>query len=185
MKLRFLTLLAFFTCINISAIYGSHLFDGIDQGQIAKRSTLFQTKLQPRPELCRPSMLHIAITNGFLETVGSIDFKIMSKHNAHISLISIFDEGDMNKGHGVRALKLLFKLLKKNNFASITLDVDPENEVALYIYQKLGFRVIRGIGQENDPSMLLMRKRLTLKTRKAFSILQGQEAIGTSNRESA
>ena len=51
-----------------------------------------------------------------------------------------------NKGYGSHLLKYtLYKIKEMNNIEVIVLNVNSKNEVAIWLYQKFGFRIVQKI----------------------------------------
>jgi len=63
-------------------------------------------------------------------------------------------EAERGKGIGQQLMKFAIKTLKKEGYYEFTIGVEPDNQVALHIYQKLGFteKIAHGHGNEFDPS---------------------------------
>ncbi len=101
------------------------------------------------------SILNLIINNTFF-------FKLINKDNSNeivgfiiviqdqehrVNLINlIISKQYQNKGYGSHLLKYtLFKIKEMNNIEVIVLNVNSKNEVAIWLYQKFGFRIVQKI----------------------------------------
>ncbi|MCB0728971.1 MAG: GNAT family N-acetyltransferase, partial [Ignavibacteriae bacterium] len=53
----------------------------------------------------------------------------------------MIDEKHQNKGYGEKALSILLKELKENDVKSVDIIHKPDNEVAIKLYNRLGFKL--------------------------------------------
>jgi len=101
------------------------------------------------------SILNLIINNTFF-------FKLINKDNSNEIvgfIIVIQDQEDrvnlinlliskqyQNKGYGSHLLKYtLYKIKEMNNIEVIVLNVNSKNKVAIWLYQKFGFRIVQKI----------------------------------------
>ncbi len=73
--------------------------------------------------------------------VGYIWFEIRQKKDAYIWDFLIFKEF-RGKGYGKESLKSLEQYCKKYDVPKISLNVFGNNEIAIELYKKIGYRVI-------------------------------------------
>ncbi len=73
--------------------------------------------------------------------IGYLWFEIRQKNDAYIWDFLIFKEY-RGKGYGKESLKLLERYCKNYNVSKISLNVFGNNEIAINLYKKSGYRVI-------------------------------------------
>lgn len=64
----------------------------------------------------------------------------------------MIDKNEQGKGYGKAALEEIIKYFRKNGADMILLSTEPENETALHIYHKYGFKET---GEINDDEIVL------------------------------
>jgi len=101
------------------------------------------------------SILNLIINNTFF-------FKLINKDNSNeivgfiivsqdqedrVNLINLLiSKQYQNKGYGSHLLKYtLYKIQEMNNIEVIVLNVNSKNKVAIWLYQKFGFRIVQKI----------------------------------------
>lgn len=113
-------------------------------------------------KLLKNKLLFIKLVN---ETEKILGFSISiegSKNQANIINFLIIEEYQ-HQGLGSILLKRTLKeIKKKNKFKSIILNVKTDNDVAIHLYQKYGFKVIKIIDNyyESGASSNLMKLKL-------------------------
>lgn len=91
--------------------------------------------------------------------IGFITYSIIYERAEVIDII--IDEKERKKGYGNKLLSKVIEIAKENNCTNITMEVNVNNESAINLYKKNGFKIVSNRkNYYNDNDAYLMELKL-------------------------
>lgn len=90
--------------------------------------------------------------------IGFITYSIIYERAEVIDII--IDEKERKKGYGNKLLSKVIEIAKENNCTNITMEVNVNNEIAIKLYKKNGFKIVlnrKNYYNDNDAYLMELK----------------------------
>lgn len=90
------------------------------------------------------------------EMIGFALYGIDEEDHEYWIYRMMIDQKHQGKGYGIKAIQLMIddiKMIKEKHHQTITLSYEPANQHAKHVYEKLGFRDVKGLIIEGEQVM--------------------------------